>query len=85
MADKGPAKETYERGFLNPKEGLASYEWTVQYYHTNFGYANFTLADCNRRINLNFDFSSQSEKEDRIHKIDMLIKQLEDFKKELNY
>lgn len=78
----GPAKEFHKREFLNPTNGMAAIEAKVQYYHPNFVYANFAVSDCNKVVNLDFDFSNKEEKADRLYKIEMLIAQLSKFKEE---
>jgi hypothetical protein len=71
------------RGFLNTEEGLAAFEAKVDYYNPDFVYGSFEITDCNRKISLNFDFTDSKEKENTKFKIDTLIKELEDFRKEV--
>lgn len=76
-------KEYHSHGFLNSDKGTAIFEAKTDYYHENFCYGNFTLTDCKRQIDLDFDYVDAKTKAERLEKIDNLIKQLQQFKEEL--
>jgi hypothetical protein len=77
------AKEYQSRGFLNSDKGMAAFEARTQFYHTNFCYGNFTITDCKRQIDLDFDYSTAEERALRTEKIDNLIQQLQKFREQL--
>lgn len=77
------AKDYQSRGFLNSDKGMAAFEARTQFYHTNFCYGNFTITDCKRQIELDFDYTTAEEKAQRVEKIDTLINELTKFKEQL--
>lgn len=77
------AKEYQSRGFLNSDKGIAAFESRTQFYHKDFCYGNFTITDCKRQIDLDFDYSTAAEREQRYEKITKLIEELQKFKEEL--
>jgi len=44
------------------------------------GDINFTLADCNRQINLSFDIDDAEERANSLYKMDLIIKSLQEFR-----
>lgn len=72
----------YKRGFLNKREGTASFEYDVnnERYDTRAINADFTIRDCNRSITLDFYCWNIDEIDEKLAKIDRLIKALQDFK-----
>lgn len=77
------AKEFHSRGFLNQDKGMAAYEYKAEWYHTNFSFASFSISDCNRVVNLDFDFKNEKDKLDKQYKLDTLITQLKQFRDEV--
>lgn len=85
MSDK-PKNYVYNRKFLNPKKGLASIEWHVEDYKSSYneGYTidgDVTISDCSRTITLDFFSSSDEDVHAAIYKIEYLMMQLEEFKR----
>ena len=63
------------RGFLNPREGLASFFWEVGAWG-----GNFNLSDCNRQISLSFP----AHRRRALAKIDRIIKQFDAFREAID-
>lgn len=79
----GAASEYHSRTFLNSEKGMAALEAKTEYYHKNFCYANFSISDCNRQINLDFDFTDEKTRSQRLEKLNTLLGQLQKFKAEI--
>jgi len=71
-------KKYYKRLFLNKGEGTAFLELTYE-----DGYGGVKIADCNRAVTLSIDTSNKKEKENSLHKIDVLISELSKYKTKL--
>lgn len=76
-------KEYHSRGFLNNTKGMAAFEAKTDYYNKNFCYGNFSITDCQRQINLDFDFVDAKTRAERLEKINTLLAELKSFKKEM--
>lgn len=81
----------HNRGFLNPKEGMAAFEWEVNTHDIpekrKWIGADFTISDCNRQISLEFGCDANvgqsyeyRTKEQTIEKLDLLINELQKFR-----
>lgn len=69
-------RRTY-RKFLNKKEGLAAVQWEV-----SRDWAEFTMTDCQRQVELSFSFASDDDRRDAYHKLRELRKALDTFEAE---
>lgn len=76
-------KQHHSRGFLNKKDGMAAFEAKTDYYNKNFVYGSFTVTDCQRQINLDFDFVDAKTRAERLEKLNTLLSELKSFKKEM--
>lgn len=76
----------YRREFLNQPGHhttghiLAYIEKTEPTKHWS-GSIEFTLADCSRQISLSFDIDDEADRANSLHKLDLLIDSLQQFKK----
>jgi hypothetical protein len=73
----------YKRGFLNRDEGFAAFECNVTYepeYRHNSVYADFSLRDCNRQINLEFSCYDDNDYDKAVFKLNALMAELAEFK-----
>lgn len=73
----------YKREFLNPKKGIASIEYEFTKWTPIEIGATFTITDCCRRVNLEFNTSSAKELKERKYKLDTLIKHLQEFREKV--
>jgi hypothetical protein len=69
----------YKRGFLNDQEGLAAFEAYIYQYAGDWVDACFSISDCSRKISLEFGYVP-TKLQERLNKIDTLIKELENFR-----
>jgi hypothetical protein len=61
---------------------MAAFEYKAEWYHNNFSFASFSISDCNRVVNLDFNFKNEKEKLNKLAKLEKLIGQLQQFKEE---
>lgn len=79
--------EHYERGFLNKRQGTAFYEMKVSYEnnegrnsHYQYIAAEVSIADCSRRITLDFSVDDEKDWGNNISKLDLLMAALREFR-----
>ncbi len=78
----------HNRGFLNKESGMAAFEYEVSIdedFHRDYPYVqgDFTLSDCNRQVSLDFCIHEDKDIEEKLEKIQLLIRELCIFKKQL--
>lgn len=81
----------YNRGFLNPKHGMAAFIASIEYdpprdkddCHNTSIYAEFEISDCSRKIALDFSIYDDDDWLKAIHKLNTLQGELATFREEL--
>lgn len=73
-------KKTYHsRKFLNKSAGMAAFEANGSYSNYSFD-CTIAISDCNRRIDLDMYMWDEKSIKDKLYKLNLLIKELNDFK-----
>jgi hypothetical protein len=67
----------HSRKFLNSKHGIASIECTADMSST-WSNVNVKIADCNRAVSLDFDFSSMKTYKEKRAKLLLIISELQE-------
>lgn len=76
-------RKSYARGFLNPVEGVAAYEWKTLVWHENCLSSYFKISDCNRTVALDFDWDNEKQRKEKLEKLDILIAELQKYKEDI--
>jgi hypothetical protein len=73
-------KKIEKRRWLNPK-GTAFINYEIEPHHNGSGcWATMKIGDCSRSVNLEFGFDSKKEFDERVKKVDDMIKDLQDLR-----
>ncbi len=72
------ASRIFTREWLNPDEGMAYISLSIQPASKpgRWHYPSLEIADCSRRINLEFDYETEEQRQDRIYKLNVIRSQL---------
>ncbi len=77
----------HNRGFLNQSEGIAAFEYYINVDDENSRHSylsgEFTISDCSRQVCLDFGIFEEKDIEDKLEKVQLLIRELCIFKKQL--
>lgn len=69
------SKRVYMRDWINPEEGTGLIALTLEPAEGESGYCNYAqleLADCSRKITLEFDFHSEEKRQERLYKLNVI-------------
>lgn len=83
MATSNAKVRTYNRGFLNPDRGMASFDSDVEIWHETLSSITFKISDCNRQVSLDFSYDGQEAKDKILIKVQTLVDELNKLKEQI--